>query len=136
MTNSYEAFVWIPTEHGVSLAEAQNRIQSALKRLPEKAEIDIQKSVVGLTVMLNGFSFSISLASGPHVNLEAKEAFGRCKKDRPDLENLSSYQARFEVVSESPDPEMTHFNDFVLILEALETFVGSKTFDCLSGEFL
>ena len=55
--------------------------------------------------------------------------------ERSKAVNLETFPARFEI-SCKPDPNMDHFNDYLYVLEALQSLEGSVAFDHSNGMFV
>jgi hypothetical protein len=89
-----------------------------------------------IVLRIGGWSLTAGLARDPWVREEINEIVDAQGSDRPDAAVLRSYAARFEVSSEPSDPDMDHFNDYVIACQALERIDGAVAVDLADGSFM
>ncbi|PQO26639.1 hypothetical protein [Blastopirellula marina] len=98
-----------------------------------QAEIVIHASTTAdgstfLELQKGDWSIAVSYESGDIVAEESQEIARLYAEFRPDRDEIAACRQRIDVVT-TADPEMEHFNDFVLLLERLEKLPGAVLFD-------
>lgn len=81
------------------------------------------------------WQFFIYYNDAPHVIIESQEIAYQFATDREDKGVIAACKARFELYGEL-DPNMDYFNDYICVLQELETFTGVILFDPKIGEFI
>lgn len=126
----YETLVMIPD----SLALGIGDVEIALRKVFSNEVVpEITKDGGGLRLEWPDFHLEVCLNAAPHVAEEALEMALLASQERKS--EIEACKSRLEV-SGSNDPEMNYFNDFCLVLQALESLGNVHTFDQGSGEFL
>ena len=100
----------------------------------EQAKARLTAKFPGYSVTRNGDQITISkgdwememaLVTGPHVRTESEWLVGELAGLEPaEAETLTSSDRRVEMWSDTPDPFMEHFNDYLLGIEVLKSFRG------------
>ena len=65
----------------------------------------------------------MTLVTSPQVLQESREIEEKIGGDEDDL-GIANCDRRVEVASDIPDPEMDHFNEYLLVIEVLQSFKG------------
>ncbi len=120
----YRAYGLLQPGHDFDLDAAAARL---VARIPGAAS---RRSDDMITVAKGDWEIYLALASGPHV---PSETVGITDKiagfERDEAERLAISETRVEVWSESPDPFMEHFNDYLFAVEVLKSFQGVTAVD-------
>jgi hypothetical protein len=83
-----------------------------------------------VTVTSGDWEMYIALASGPEVTSEIEGLVGRLAGIEPaEAETYVATGRRVEVWSDTPDPFMEHFNDYLSAVEVLKSFRGLLAVD-------
>jgi hypothetical protein len=89
-----------------------------------------------VVLRVDGWSLSAGLARDPWVRDEINEIVDAAGSNRPDAAVLRTYTARFEVSSDPADPDMDHFNDYLIACQALERIDGAIAVELADGSFM
>ena len=126
---SYQIIAWLQSGTDFDLNSAATRVR---KYFPEAQLFTDDQS---LTLVLQGWKARLFLDDLPNVALEAQEfpsLFPQC----PRAAEIAQCLRRVEVLCPTDDPAMQHFDDFLLVCQALEQFRGIILFDPLSGQLI
>jgi hypothetical protein len=127
----YEALALIPNECSFSLDALHLRLRS---RFEDSFAIACHDGYV--TLHDASWTLSLFLNSSAYVRDEAKEIVQKFGCGRPDAEALATASRRIELISTDESPEMEHFNDFVYVVEVLQSFPGVAVFEPYMMQFL
>ncbi len=120
----YRAYGLLKPENDFDLTAAATRLES---RFPDYAV-----RVVGgqITVSKGDWEIELALASGPQVQSESQGILDKVAGMEPEeVESIVRSEKRVEVWSDTPDPFMEHFNDYLVVVEVLKTFNGVVAVD-------
>ncbi|UUO05404.1 hypothetical protein M4951_18735 [Blastopirellula sp. J2-11] len=81
-----------------------------------------------LELQWEDWAIAVAYESGELVRQESAEMAQHFAEYRDDQEKLANCSQRITVMA-TEDPEMEHFNDFVLLIESLEKLPGAVLFD-------
>ena len=82
-----------------------------------------------LVARWKGWAFQVAYEAGPHVLEESMEiAEHHHGPDRPDLDRIAACRRRITVTG-NEDPNMDHFNDYLLLEEVFKKLPGVILFD-------
>lgn len=76
-----------------------------------------------LTLSKDDWEIHLTLQEGPEV-LEESRRIAEHVGGQEDELGVGTCKRRVDVASHVPDPEMDHFNDYLLIIEILQKFQG------------
>ncbi|MBA4062830.1 MAG: hypothetical protein C0501_03825 [Isosphaera sp.] len=83
-----------------------------------------------VTVSQGGWELYVAVVQGPHVPDETVGITDRLAGfDRAEAEALAQSDRRVEVWTDTPDPFMEHFNDYLSAVEVLKSFPGVVAVD-------
>lgn len=74
-----------------------------------------------IEVIIGEWTCCVYLSSEPHVLVESQEMAELFAATRPEQEEIATCKRRFEVIG---NPNMDYFNDYLFVLQALESFSG------------
>lgn len=98
--------------------------EEAQKRLAARFPGFTLQSGAGALVLAHGdWEIHLRFNSGPDV-LADSQALAERISGQEDGRDIASIDRRVEIASDVPDPEMDHFNDYLTVLETLQTFRG------------
>jgi hypothetical protein len=88
-----------------------------------------------LHLMFGEWCLIVALEEYPWVEEENRE-MAVSYSDHPQASELAHCRRRLAIWSEDPDPDMEHFNDWLLAVECLQNrFTGLLVFDPVNGEW-
>jgi len=83
-----------------------------------------------ITVAKGDWEIELALVAGPHVATESEGLVGKLAGLEPaEAGALTGSDRRVEVWSDTPDPFMEHFNDYLGVVEVLKSFRGVVAVD-------
>lgn len=100
-----------------------------LKVLVERGKNDL------LLVGWSDWSFQLDYETEPHVAVESSQIAADFAATHPARSQIAACQRRLSL-SGGDDPQMDHFNDYLFIVEILESFKGVYLFDPYEGTFV
>jgi len=113
----YQAFGLLKPDSDFTLTETA-------KRLAEKfPAFSVVHSGEKLTLSSEDWEIQLTLVTSPQVLQESREIEEKIGGDEDNL-GISNCDRRVEVVSDTPDPELNHFNDYLSVIEVLQSFKG------------
>ena len=118
----YSAFGLLKPDSDYTMTEAARRLAA---KLPSFA---VDQSADKLVVWSADWEIHLILNESPTVLAESREIAGHIG-GADDAKDLALCARRVEVASDIPDPEMAHFNDYLLVIEVLLSFKGLITVD-------
>jgi hypothetical protein len=86
-------------------------------------------------VQWGAWSVHIIFENEPHVVVESEDIADRFAASHPSRSEIATSKQRL-CVSGDDDPNMDHFNDFLFVMEVLESYSGVYLFDPLEGAFV
>jgi hypothetical protein len=118
----YQAFGLLQPGNDFTWDSAAERLRA---RLPHLTLRRLSNGIV-----LTGVEWAIQLGmnSGPAVLQESQEIAEKIA-GQIDGADIARCDSRIEVGSDVPDPSMEHFNDFIGVVEVLQSFRGVITVD-------
>lgn len=120
----YRAFGLLNADSDFSLDEAQKRLAA---KLPGFA---VTRDANQLVVSQGEWWIAVALASGPEIKMETEGLVGHLAGIEPaEAEALAASDRRVEVWTDVPDPVMDHFNDYLFVIEVLQSFKGLLAVD-------
>lgn len=133
MEVSYKALVLLPPTSSASIEEAEDKLRTFYRN--NECDVIIQRCETVIDVIIGGWTCSVHLSSEPYVLVESQEMAELFAAARPDQEEIATCNRRFEVVV-GTDPNMDYFNDYLFVLQALESFSGAKVWEGAAQEFI
>lgn len=131
-TPTYQAIGFIADGSDFTLARAAERWR-ALKGVPD-LRVEVASAREALA-SFGGWELSLMVDEGGYVPSEAQAIAG----EHPGYRNVAAVarcQRMLSVTSYDPDPDMDHFNDYLLAVEALVfDFRGVYAQDTASGQW-
>lgn len=120
----YRAYGLLKPENDFNLTQAFARLTAAFPGSHVTRTDDF------ITVARGDWDITMSLATGPHIPQETQGITDRIAGlERGEVEDFLHSDSRVEVASETPDPFMEHFNDFLKVVEVLKSFQGVLAVD-------
>src|SRR5437870_4044318 len=113
----YQAFGLLKPGSDFDLAEAANRLA------PEFPGFSVVRHNDKLTLSSGDWEIHLTLEAGPHVLEESRAIEEKIGGDQDDI-GIALCDRRVVVASDTPDPEMDHFNDYLSVVEVLQSFKG------------
>jgi hypothetical protein len=113
----YSAFGLLKPDSDFTMTEAASRLSAKLPSFAVDQEAD------KLVVSSADWEIHLVLNGSPTVLAESREIAGHIG-GADDARDIALCARRIEVASDVPDPEMNHFNDYLLVIEVLQSFKG------------
>jgi hypothetical protein len=111
-------------------------IDAAAARLATRfPDATISREGDQVTVSQDEWEMELALATGPHVLAESVEIAEKIGGGE-DAGDIASCASRVEIWSETPDPMMEHFNEFLFVVEVLQSFRGLIAVDPKEPAFM
>lgn len=113
----YEAFGLLEPDSNFSMDAATARLATQFPEWTVRHE--------GNTISLasGGWTIYLNLNSKPWVIEESREIAKAIPESTAEVVAITCCSRRVEVISD-PDPDMEHFNDYVFVVEVLQSFKG------------
>ena len=118
----YQAFGLLKPESDFTLAEAAKRLA---ERFSDYSVVHDNKRIM---LSSKDWEMQLALVEGPHVLQESRDIEEKIGGDDDKL-GITACDRRVEVYSDMPDPNMDHFNDYLIVVEVLQTFGGLIAID-------
>ena len=120
----YRAFLLNPGLEPPALQEAVRRAKATLPGFSAR------QSGTWFVFEMGGWSLTVAVSNAPHV-LEESSELARRHPEWPQARQIAACASRIEVWSSpgAADPEMEHLNDYILVVEALQSFPGVIAYD-------
>jgi hypothetical protein len=120
----YHAVGLLQKDSDFSLAEAENRLRTALPALAAEWSGDT------ITLTQGDWWLSVGLVTGPQLRDETEGLVSKLAGLEPaEADAYVSSDKRAEVWTDVPDPFMEHFSDFLAVVEVLKSFNGLLAVD-------
>ncbi len=130
----YTALILIDPETQATLAGLKNKIRQVFTgSLIKRVTVEIANDELRLS--WPNFTFRVRYADGAHVLAESGEIAEKFAQKHNARDRIGQCRARFEVSSDE-DPSMSHFNEFIFIIESAERLGRVYAFDPDAGEFM
>jgi hypothetical protein len=113
----YSAFGLLTAESDFTMAEAARRL---VRKFPE---FKVEQTGDGITLSAADWEIHLAMNEAPEVLAESREIAGHIG-GAADATDVAACSRRVELSSDVPDPEMAHFNDYLLVVEVLQSFTG------------
>lgn len=106
-------------------------LESALDRLTQRfPDYTIARTGDQITISKGDWEIEVALVSGSYIATETQGITDKIAgMEQSETEALAGSERRVEIGSETPDPFMEHFNDFLQVVEVLKTFNGLVAVD-------
>lgn len=130
---SYSQMVLLCSEESLDLAQIEQRLSADIPSA-DLYRSSIPRGGEFLELTWNDWAIAVGYEKGDVVAEESREIAEAYAEFRPDRSAIAHCRQRI-VVNSAPDPEMEHFNDFVLVLESLEKIPGAVLFDPQNESF-
>jgi len=99
-------------------------IKEAAARLAAKfPSFAVEQRSGVIVVSLDTWEIHLALNESAAVIEESREIAGRIG-GAEDAKDIASCARRVELASDIPDPELSHFNDYLFAIEVLQSFKG------------
>lgn len=131
MRMSYQTLILLRRDSGASLRRACESLEQS--GAFHASILSLRSDHIALDFA--DWRLSIRLASGAHVIEESRDIVQRYGSDRDDQAVLATCDTRFELDG-GADPDMEHFNDYVLIVERLTDAFRGVAFECHTEQFV
>ena len=129
----YETLILVDDTAEVSADALSHALAEFASRSP--IELQVHRSGGNFRVLVSGFSLRIHRNSLPEVLEESAEIAANFASGKPEQAAIARCGVRFEIDADD-DPSMDFFNDYCLIVEAIEGLGRVYTFDQASAEFM
>jgi hypothetical protein len=113
----YSAFGLLKPGSDFTMAEAAGRLAA---RFPACA---VEQRADAVVVASADWEIHLTLNDSPAV-LEESRAMAERIGGAEDARDIDACARRVELASDTPDPEMAHFNDYLRAVEVLKSFQG------------
>lgn len=113
----YSAFGLLTPDTNFTMAEAARRLTA---KFPSFA---VEQKTDTIVVSSADWEIHLTLNESPTVLDESRETAGHIG-GAEDAMDIAACARRVELASDIPDPEMDHFNDYLLAVEVLQSFKG------------
>jgi hypothetical protein len=127
----YQAFLFAPGPEPPALPEAVRRAKATLPGFSARRN--------GSSVVFEkgGWALCLAVSNAPHVLQESSE-LARRHPEWPQAHQIAACASRIEVWSPplAEDPDMEHLNDYILVVEALQSFPGVIAYDPASDQLI
>lgn len=131
---AYQAFVLLPSDSDASIEEVRRILEDYYS--DDERDVTFNETENKLTVTIDDeWDLYIDRNSKPHVIRESQEMAEMFAAQRPDKDEIASSGVRLEI-STDDDDDMDYFNDYVEILEQLESFPGAKLWEGAQSAFI
>jgi hypothetical protein len=113
----YSAFGLLTPDSDFTMTEAAKRLSAKFPSFTVESKAD------SLVVSSADWEIHLTLNESPTVIEESRdiaEHIGGAE----DAQDIAGCGRRVELASDIPDPDMEHFNDYLLAVEVLQTFKG------------
>ena len=128
----YRLSALIPRDVTLTFPEVANALQGKFSRVQPAPQITVDdKSCV---LRWNDWSFRLHFENQPHVIEDSREIAERFASNRADQERIAACDRRITTAAD-PDPDMSHFNHYIYVMETLESIKGIYVFDPNDGKF-
>ncbi len=132
MSPTYRAFVFLSDESDFTIPAAADRLSSRSNLSGVQVE---RLSDSELHLLFDDWRLKIVEVRGDHVLEEARE-IATMHSGCEHADEVARCDRRAEIWSEDPDPDMDHFDDDLLTVEAvIGSFRGAFAIDLASGEW-
>jgi hypothetical protein len=125
----YRAYGLLQAASDFTLDEAVTRLKS---RFPD---FSVERSGNQITVLKNDWEIFLVENADPAVLTESAELAEKIAGVEDGTE-IAACARRVEVSSDIPDPTMEHFNDFLIVIEVLQSFRGVIAIDPKEPAFM
>jgi hypothetical protein len=120
----YRAFGLLKPDTDFSLDEAERRLAAKFPGFR------VFRTGVRIDVAKDDWWIALEHVTGAHVPAETEGLVGRLAGVEPaEAESYVASGARVEVWTDLSDPFMEHFNDYILVIEVLQSFGGLLAVD-------
>ena len=130
----YETLVLVDQDAHITADDIKRQLASLLER-PGASRAVLTRDGESLAVKWQGFALDVNRNSHASVSTESLEMAAKFAAGRPERKRIAMSTERIEIAG-TDDPGMDYFNDFCLVLEAIEELGPVYTFDLGSGEFM
>ena len=113
----YRAFGLLKSDSDFTMSEAAKRLSA---RFPTYTVEHGDETIV---VSSADWEIHLVLNESPIVFEESRQIAGHIGGS-DDAKDIAICGRRVEIGSDTPDPEMEHFNDYLLVIEVLQSFQG------------
>jgi hypothetical protein len=113
----YQAYLLLEPSTDFTFDAAANRLA---QKFPS---FEVTRANNGLILSSEDWEISLRMNSGPEV-VEESHRIAEHISGQDDGRDIASIDRRVEIASDVPDPEMDHFNDYLMVIETLQTFRG------------
>lgn len=128
---SYRTLILLAPDSGASLDRAYECLHSA--KAFQNTSVSINPDHIA--IVSGTWGLRIRLNTGEDVLQESQEIVRRYGSVQADPSRLAAIDTRFELESD-PDPDMEHFNDYLLAVESLTRAFNGIAFECHTEQFL
>lgn len=126
--DGYGAFVLLPRGSDASLSAAIEPVREALDEVEGGAKLTRERARLVADCAEGEWRLTVGLWAGPLV----EDLAPKLLEHAADTENFRPGHAMFKVET-SPDEDMEFFNDWLFVIDALETAFGARSIDRASS---
>ncbi|MCI0379692.1 MAG: hypothetical protein L0215_18970 [Gemmataceae bacterium] len=113
----YQAFGLLKPDTNFTLAAAAKKLAGTFPGWK------LEQAPSQITLSKDAWEIHLRMRDGPEVLEESRRIADHIGGADEEL-GISSCSRRVEVASDMPDPEMDHFNDYLMVIEVLQSFQG------------
>lgn len=113
----YHAYGLLLPQSNFTLAEAARKLAAIFPSFQQ------QQRESQLSLIKGDWEIHLTLQEGPEV-LEESRRIAEHVGGAEDELGIGKCNRRVDIASDVPDPEMDHFNDYLLVVEMLQQFQG------------
>ena len=117
--------------YGLLKPDSDFSLEQAIARLtPRFPGYSVARTGDQIKISKGDWESEIALVTGSHIPAETQGITDRIAgMEETETDSLLRSERRVEVWSETPDPFMEHFNEFIQVVEVLKTFNGLVAVD-------
>jgi hypothetical protein len=119
----YQAYLLLKADTDFTFAEARKRLA---ERFPEAAFTEDANS---LAMVTDDWDIAFTMNAGANVLAESRLFAEQITGTEDDQQGIGTCQRRVEISSDVPDPEMDHFDQYLKVLDAMQSFQGVIAID-------
>jgi hypothetical protein len=128
-STTYKAMALLQDDSDFDLDAAATELRKTFRRMA------VSREGPRITVSADRWQMHLELETEPYVLEESRE-IAEVLPGCPRAPEIAVCRRRVTVWSTGPDPDISHFNDYVLALNVLEDFKGVILFDPQSDKLI
>lgn len=136
---SYHAMILVPPHNTVSLQNIEEKLRTFYtndqRRIQFSYDRDYAEGALFLKLSVNDWICKIYFLTDDDIIEEAREMAEESAANHPEKNLIASCASRFEIAC-APDANMDYFNDYVWVLNVIETFPPVYIWDEAAQNFI